>query len=51
MTIQQNHPGNCFKIDSWAPTSEILMLQVRAGTWSSVSKLPGNSDDQIGLGL
>lgn len=27
------------------------MQQVWAGTWASVSKLPGNADDQLGLGV
>lgn len=51
MTIQQNHPGNILKIDSWTPASKILMLQVWAGTRASVSYLPGNSDDQLSLGI
>lgn len=51
MTIRQNHPGNFLKIDSWAPTSEILMQQVWAGTRASVYKRPGDSSDQRGLGV
>ena len=47
MTIQQNHPGNFSKIDSWAPCSKILLQQIWAGTQKLVFKLPGNSGYQL----